>query len=100
MCFLIGLIADKLASYEYAFYTAGSMMLLSGAVQFILLCFKSKTKRELVNASMVVDSEEISENSQYKETDDHKEYLGRLYVESTLRKNCKNSASVESMKFF
>ncbi|KAL9954165.1 hypothetical protein ACROYT_G041666 [Oculina patagonica] len=97
---LAGLIADKLASYEYAFYTAGSMMLFSGAVQFLLICFKStanETKREEINAPMVLDSEETSEQSHNKEND-HKEYLAGLYVESTLRKNCKMSASVESMQ--
>ena len=98
-CFA-GLIADKLASYEFAFYTAGSMMLFSAAVQFLLICFKStanETKREEINVSISTDSEEMSEQSQHKEND-HKEYLSRLYVESTLRKNCKMSASVESMQ--
>ena len=99
--FFAGLIADKLASYEFAFYTAGSMMLFSAAVQFLLICFKStanETKREEINVAISTDSsEEMSEQSQHKEND-HKEYLSRLYVESTLRKNCKMSASVESMQ--
>jgi len=95
-----GLIADKLASYEFAFYTAGSMMLLSAAVQFFLFCFKSTasgTKRVELEARMVTDSEGMSEKSQYKEND-HKEYLSGLYVDSTLTNNCKISASVESMQ--
>ena len=98
--FFAGLIADKHASYEFAFYTAVSIMVFSGAVQFLLICFKStanEAKSKEVNASMVKDSEETSEQSQDKEND-HKEYLARLYVESTLRKNCKMSASVESMQ--
>lgn len=76
------------------------MMFFSGAVQFLLICFKStanETKREEINAPMTADSEEMSEQSQCKEND-YKEYLGGLYVESTLRKNCKMSASVESMQ--
>lgn len=75
-------------------------MLLSGAVQFLLFCFKSTasgSKREELNVRMVTDSEGMSEESQYKEND-HKEYLSGLYVDSTLRKNCKISASVESMQ--
>lgn len=44
----------------------------------------------------MVDPQSTSENSQDK---DHKEYLSSLYVESTLRKNDKKSASVESMQF-
>ena len=90
--------ADKLGSYEFAFYAAGSLMLLSGAVQFLSLCVKSsvnadQTHRELVS---MVDPQSTSENNQDK---DHKEYLSSLYVESTLRKNDKKSASVESMQF-
>lgn len=90
--------ADKLGSYEFAFYAAGSLMLLSGAVQFLMLCIKSsvnadQTRRELVS---MVDPQSTSENNQDK---DHKEYLSSLYVESTLRKNDKKSASVESMQF-
>ena len=93
-----GLMADKLGSYEFAFYAAGSLMLLSAAVQFLMLCVKpsvkaDQTRRELV--SMEADPESTSENNQDR---DHKEYLSRLYVDSTLRKNEK-SASVESMLF-
>ena len=96
--FFAGLIADKLASYEFAFYTAGSMMLFSGAVQFLLLCFKAhETKRVEISAEMVAESEETSKQKQYQENH-HKEYLARLYVESTLRKDCKISASVESIQ--
>lgn len=97
---LAGLIADKLASYEFAFYAAGSMMLLSGTVQFFLFCFKataSETKREELNERMVTDSEGMGEKGQYKEND-HKEYLSGLYIDSSLTKNCKISASVESMQ--
>lgn len=75
-------------------------MLLSGAVQFLLFCFKataSGSKREELNVRMVPDLEGMSEKSQYKESD-HKEYLSGLYVDSTLRKNFKISASVESMQ--
>ena len=76
------------------------MMLLSGAVQFFLFCFKataSKTKREELNERMVTDSEGMAEKGQYKEND-HKEYISGLYIDFTLRKNCKISASVESMQ--
>ena len=76
------------------------MMLLSGTVQFFLFCFKSTasgTKREELNARMVTDSEKVSEKRQYKEND-HKEHLSGLYIDSILRKNCKISASVESMQ--
>ena len=76
------------------------MMLLSGTVQFFLLCFKataSETKREELSERMVTDLGGMGEKGQYKEND-HKEHLSGLYVDSTLRKNCKISASVESMQ--
>ena len=65
------------------------MMLLSGAVQFSLFCFKSTAsgpKRVELNARMLTDSAEMSAKSQYKEND-HKEYLSGLYIDSTSRKN-------------
>ena len=75
------------------------MMLLSGAVQFCLFCFKStasETKREELTciATMVADSEIQS----HCKENDHKEQLSELYIDSALRKNCKISASVESMQ--
>lgn len=76
------------------------MMLLSGTVQFFLFCFKataSETKREELNERMVTDSEGMGEKGQYEEND-HKEYLSGLYIDSSLTKNCKISASVESMQ--
>ena len=102
--FFVGFIADELASYRFAFYTAGSMFLLSGAVQMILICFKSpvnETNTELntaVTVTVVTDSEETGVENQYEESD-HKEYLARLYVKSMLKKNCNISASVESIQF-
>ena len=93
ICFFPGLIADKLGSYEFAFYAAGSMILVSGAVQFLLLCFKNPTtRRELV---IMVDPEQTSAKNPCK---DHKKYLASLYVESTMRKNSANNASTESMQ--
>ena len=92
ICFFPGLIADKLGSYEFAFYAAGSMILLSGAVQFLLLCFKNPTQREHV---IMVDPEKTSAKNPCK---DHKEYLASLYVESTMRKNNAKNASIESMQ--
>lgn len=92
--------ADKLGSYEFAFYAAGSVMLLSAAVQFLTLCFKSvsdgvdQTQRELV---YLAGPEKTSENN--IEYSDHKEHLASLYVESVLTKNIVKSASVESMCF-
>ena len=82
--FRLGLIADKLGSYEFAFYAAGAMMLLSSAVQFLLLCFKShvegnRTRKELVSVENPKKTSEIRSPCK-----DHKEHLVSLYLESAL----------------
>ena len=76
--------SDKLGSYEFAFYATGSMILISGAVQFLLLCFKptvetKQTQRQLVSM----------EDSQK---------LGETNLESTLGSNHVQSASVQNLQ--
>ena len=82
-----GLIADKLGSYQFAFYAAGSLILISGAVQFLLLCFKSTAKGKQTQRQLVtmVTSEKLGNMT--GECTDNKEYLASLYVQSALEKN-------------
>lgn len=84
---LAGLIADKLGSYQFAFYAAGSLILISGAVQFLLLCFKSTAKGKQTQRQLVtmVTSEKLGNMT--GECTDNKEYLASLYVQSALEKN-------------
>lgn len=100
---LTGFIADQLASYKFAFYTIGSLILLSAAIQMLLICFESpfnKTKGDsdaAVTVKVVTVSENICTESQHGKPDD-KELLGGLYVKSLLKKNSNISASVESIQ--
>ena len=75
-------------------------MLLSGAVQFLLLCFKStanETKREELPSEAVDSTWKISDKSQYKETDPEEHLASLLNVESSPPlMNCKNSAACEN----
>ena len=101
--FFVGFIADQLASYKFAFYTIGSLILLSAAIQMLLICFESpvnKTKGDsdaAVTVKVVTVSENICTESQQGKPDD-KELLGGLYVKSLLKKNSNISASVESIQ--
>ncbi|PFX21885.1 monocarboxylate transporter 10-like [Stylophora pistillata] len=101
---LAGFIADQLASYKFAFYTAGSLNLLSAAIQMLLVCFEPPVKESdgesntALTIKVVTVSEKVCKERQHEKAD-HKELLGGLYVKSLLKKSSSISASVESIQF-